>query len=113
MCVCVSYTYGIENDNKLPFLDILVTLETPSTTNIYRKNTISATDKNCPFYPEIIPWFKMILIATHCNSILDNFHIIGNRSDYILLLNESLVIQLYKINPNKNVKSITPLKLFD
>ena len=44
---------------------------------------------------------------------LDNFRIIGStRNDYTLCLKESLVIQLYKFNWNKNIKSM-PLELFD
>ena len=51
--------------------------------------------------------------CNNCDATLDNFRIIGSaKNDYTLCLKESLVIQLYKFNLNKNVKSM-PLKLFD
>ena len=47
-----------------------------------------------------------------CEANLDNFRIIGSaRNDYKLCLKESLVIQLYKYDLNKNVTSM-PLLLF-
>ena len=36
----MSFTHEVENDNKLPFLDILVTRENSFTTNMYRKPTL-------------------------------------------------------------------------
>ena len=33
----MSFTYASESDNKLPFLDIVITRENTFTTNIYRK----------------------------------------------------------------------------
>ena len=49
----------------------------------------------------------------NCNATLDNFRIIGSaRNDYTLCLKESLVIQLYEFNLNKNIKSMH-LELFD
>ena len=51
--------------------------------------------------------------CNNCNATVDNFRIIGSaRNDYLLCLKESLLIQLYKPNLNKNVKSM-PLHLFD
>ena len=50
--------------------------------------------------------------CNNCEATLDNFRIIGSaRNDYTLCLKESLVIQLYKFNLNKTVKSM-PLYLF-
>ena len=49
----------------------------------------------------------------NCNADFDNFRVIGSaRNDYALCLKESLLIQLYNYDLNKNVKSM-PLKLFD
>ena len=49
----------------------------------------------------------------NCNAKFDNFRVIGSaRNDYALCLKESLLIQLYNFDLNKNVKSM-PLKLFD
>ena len=51
--------------------------------------------------------------CNNCNATVDNFRIIGSaRNDYTLCLKESLLIQLYKYNLNKNVKSM-PLYLFN
>ena len=50
--------------------------------------------------------------CNNCNATLDNFRIIGSaKNDYTLCLKESLLIQLYKFNLNKNVQSM-PLYLF-
>ena len=50
--------------------------------------------------------------CNNCEASLDNFRIIGSaRNDYTLCLKESLIIQLYKFDLNKNVKSM-PLFLF-
>ena len=50
----MSFTYEVENDNKLPFLDVLVTRENGMfTTNIYRKPTFSGLYSNFhSFLPE-------------------------------------------------------------
>ena len=50
----MSFTYEIENNDKLPFLDILVTREDKEfTTNIYRKPTFSGLYTNFhSFLPE-------------------------------------------------------------
>ena len=51
--------------------------------------------------------------CNNCNATVDNFRIIGSaKNDYTLCLKESLLIQLYKYNLNKNVKSM-PLYLFN
>ena len=51
--------------------------------------------------------------CNNCQATMNNFRVIGSaRNDYTLCLKESLVIQLYKFNLNKNVKSI-PLYLFN
>ena len=48
----------------------------------------------------------------NCDATVDNFRILGSaRNDYKLSLKESLLIQLYKPDLNKNVKSM-PLTLF-
>ena len=50
--------------------------------------------------------------CNNCDATSDNFRIIGSaRNDYTLCLKESLVIQRYKFNLNKSVKSM-PLYLF-
>ena len=50
---------------------------------------------------------------SNCHATLDNFRIVGSaNNDYTLCLKESLLIQLYKFNLNKNVKSM-PLYLFN
>ena len=49
----MCFTYEVEKDNKLPFLDILVTREDTFTTNIYRKPTFSGLYTNFhSFLPE-------------------------------------------------------------
>ena len=49
----MSFTYETESDNKLPFLDILVTRGNTFTTNIYRKPTFSGLYTNFhSFLPE-------------------------------------------------------------
>ena len=51
--------------------------------------------------------------CNNCQATMNNFRVIGSaRNDYTLCLKESLVIQLYKFNLNKNVKSM-PLYLFN
>ena len=73
------------------------------------------TEKNYTFNPKNN---KNTAVFNHincinCDATLDNFRIIGSaRNDYTLCLKESLVIQLYKFNLNKNIK-IMPLELFD
>ena len=50
--------------------------------------------------------------CNNCNNTLDSFRIVGSaKNNYNLCLKESLLIQLYKFNLNKNVKSM-PLHLF-
>ena len=49
----------------------------------------------------------------NCEASVNNFRIIGcAKNDYTLCIKESLLIQLYKFDLNKSVKSI-PLKLFE
>ena len=44
----------------------------------------------------------------NCNATLDNCRVIGSaRNDFLLCLKESLLIQLYKPDLNKNVKSMS------
>ena len=48
----------------------------------------------------------------NCKATLENCRVIGSaKNDFLLCLKESLLIQLYKPNLNKNVKSM-PLHLF-
>ena len=73
------------------------------------------TGKNYTFFPKNNNKTAVLnhINCNNCDATLDNFRIIGSaRNDYTLCLKESLVIQLYKFNLNKNIKSI-PLELFD
>ena len=73
-----------------------------------------ATGKRYTFNPDNINNTAVLnhINCNNCHATLDNFRVIGSaKNDYTLCLKESLVIQLYKFNLNKNVKSM-PLYLF-
>ena len=60
--ILISFTYETESDNKLPFLDILVTRGNTFSTNVYRKHTFSGLYTNFhSFLPEN---FKTGLVLT-------------------------------------------------
>ena len=74
-----------------------------------------STRKNYTFNPKNYNTTAVLnyINCNNCDTTLDHFRIIGSaRNDYTLGLKESLVIQLYKFNLNKNIKSM-PLELFD
>ena len=58
----MSFTYEVENDNKLSFLDILVTRENTFTTNVYRKPTFSGLYTN--FHSYLPEKYKTGLLLT-------------------------------------------------
>ena len=58
----ISFTYETESDNKLPFLDILVTRENTFTTNIYRKHTFRGLYTN--FHSLLPENYKTGLVLT-------------------------------------------------
>ena len=58
----MSFTHEVENGNKLPFLDILVTRENSFTTNMYRKPTFSGLYTN--FHSFLPEKYKSGLIMT-------------------------------------------------
>ena len=74
-----------------------------------------ATGKNYTFNPKNVNNTAVLnhINYNKCGATFDNFRVIGSASnDYTLCLKESLLVQLYKFDLNKNVKSM-PLKLFD
>ena len=69
----MSFTYEVENNDKLPFLDILVIREDKEfTTNIYSKPTSSGLYTN--FHSFLLESYKTGISLNHMFGWVENSH---------------------------------------